>query len=79
MAQDTKRAVSVRKRTVFISFLPLVTTATSKYSEAEGASFCASLLYDWQTRMVWPKNIKIETTVETKTPIKNLFQSELSL
>jgi len=25
-------------------------------------------LYDWQTRTVWPKNIKIETTVETKTP-----------
>jgi len=23
-------------------------------------------LYDWQTRTVWPKNIKIET-VETKT------------
>jgi len=25
-------------------------------------------LYDWQTRTVWPKDIKIETTVETKTP-----------
>jgi len=24
-------------------------------------------LYDWQTRTVWPKNIKIEITVETKT------------
>jgi len=25
-------------------------------------------LYDWQTRTVWPKNIKIENTVEAKTP-----------
>jgi len=25
-------------------------------------------LYDWQTRTVWLKNIKIETTAETKTP-----------
>jgi len=25
-------------------------------------------LNDWQTRTVWPKNIKIENTVETKTP-----------
>jgi len=25
-------------------------------------------LYDWQTTTVWPKNIKIENTVETKTP-----------
>jgi len=24
-------------------------------------------LYDWQTQTVWPKNIKIETTAETKT------------
>jgi len=27
-----------------------------------------SPLYDWQTRTVWPKNIKSENTVETKTP-----------
>jgi len=25
------------------------------------------LLYDWQTTTVWPKNIKIENTVETDT------------
>ncbi len=25
-------------------------------------------LYDWQTRMVWPKNIKIGSTEEKKTP-----------
>jgi len=25
-------------------------------------------LNDWQTRTVWPKNIKIENTAETKTP-----------
>jgi len=25
-------------------------------------------LYDWQARTVGPKNIKIETTAETKTP-----------
>jgi len=25
-------------------------------------------LYDWQTTPVWQKNVKIENTVETKTP-----------
>jgi len=41
MAWDTKRAVCVRKQTVFILFLPLVITVMCKYSEGEGASVCA--------------------------------------
>jgi len=41
-------------------------------------------LYDWQTRTVWPKNIKIENTAEKKDTyildaLEVSFQSELSL
>jgi len=39
-----------------------------------GGPMGESPLYDWQwqTRTVWPKNIKIENTVETKTPASRM-------
>ncbi len=81
-SKDTKRLVCARNRTVFIYFFYLWSAARIS-SRAAGFNLVLSVyvflvsqsrgshwlpLYDWQTTMVWVKNIRLCSTEETKSP-----------